>query len=284
LSSPERSETVEDLRLQLELKDRHIRELYEEITVAQAKLGEAQARLKASEDRMDRLEGERRRLREQVQDLERERRERRRLSDQQERRVARLEREIERLKSDLAQRDDLMQRRERELEEVAAETDERLERKEVALEDALRRVDGLSKDLEDREAEIVRLRLSIASLQERLEDEHRQRRRLAEPSNRLRAGIELFNASEYVRAVGSISKSLGAPDLHVSLDDGPEELVLLTFVWGDIVWQRYAANPNPEVAEPKVYLAEAGEELPDGERPRSSNAHIDSHGRVSLGL
>jgi ribonuclease Y len=273
-----------DLRLQLELKDRHIRELYEEVSLARARLGEAEARLGVAGGRIAKLEADRERLRGELRELEGREREARRQSEQRGRRISRLEREIGHLRSDLSRRDELLRRREREIEELSAESGEQLERKEAALEDALRRVDGLSRDLEDREAEIDRLRRVIDGLQEKLREEYRLRRRLAEPSNRLRAGIGLFNESECVRAVTSISKAFGEPDLYVELEEGGERLVFLTFVWREIAWQRYAVNPEPEVGEPRVYLAGAGETLPPEELPERPNAHVDARGRVALGL
>ena len=50
--------------------------------------------------------------------------------------------------------------------------------------------------------------------------EYELRRRLAEPANRLRAGIDLFNGSGHPRSVESISKSLGPPDARVEMGEG----------------------------------------------------------------
>jgi ribonucrease Y len=106
---------------------------------------------------------------------------------------------------------------------------------------------------------------------------------MAEPENRLRAGIMLFNDSEHHQEVASISKSLGQPEVHVSLGSGEEPPTVLTFTWRDITWRTYNSHPGPAVEEPRVYLEGAGEDL-SGVKRKPSNAHIDSGGRVLLGL
>ena len=68
-------------------------------------------------------------------------------------------------------------------------------RKDLALQDALRRVDGLERDLEEREGEISNLHSTIDTLKGDLKVEQELRGRLADPANRLRAGIDLFNES-----------------------------------------------------------------------------------------
>jgi hypothetical protein len=40
---------------------------------------------------------------------------------------------------------------------------------------------------------------------------------MAEPENRLQAGIDLFNESEHLQSISSISKSFGQPEIHVTL-------------------------------------------------------------------
>ena len=128
-----------------------------------------------------------------------------------------------------------------------------------------------------------RLEQEMENLRERLEEERELRRRLAEPANLLRAGIELFNESGHLRTVGSLSRTLGPPEVHVELEEGGEPAVLLTFTWQGISWQTYAANPSPDVEEPRVYLKSAGEDL-SGVQTKPPNARIGPGGKVLLGL
>ncbi|HZB82825.1 MAG TPA: hypothetical protein VE288_08280 [Rubrobacteraceae bacterium] len=40
---------------------------------------------------------------------------------------------------------------------------------------------------------------------------------MAEPENRLQAGIDLFNESEHLQSISSISKFFGPPEIRVTL-------------------------------------------------------------------
>lgn len=135
----------------------------------------------------------------------------------------------------------------------------------------------------ERESEAAELRATVEELQGKLEEEYELRRRLAEPENRLRAGIELFNESEQLAAVGSLSRSMGQPEVHVSLGGGEEAAVILNFTWQGITWQTYASNPGLAVEEPRVYLKSSGEELSGVDR-EPPNAHVGPGGRVYLGV
>jgi ribonucrease Y len=87
---------------------------------------------------------------------------------------------------------------------------------DAALEEALRRVEGLERDLEKREFEVVELRTTADRLRAEIDDlKYQLRRRMAEPANRLRAGVKLFNDSEHPYCVDLISKSLGQAEVHV---------------------------------------------------------------------
>jgi ribonuclease Y len=270
-----------ELRARLGIKDNHIRELFEQITAARLAADEARASKEAGEGHIESLERERARLKERIRDLEEEARTRRRRRDGLERQVTRLEREIERRDGELARRDYLLKRRADEMEDLRLETEELVVRKDRALEDALRRVAGLERDLEERETEAAELRATIEDLRNDLEAEYELRERLAEPANRLRAGIDLFNDSEQRRSMNALSRTLGQPEVHVDLEDGEE--VLLTFTWQGVTWQAYAANPSLAVEEPRIYLKSAGEDLSGVER-QPPNARVGPGGRVLLGL
>jgi ribonucrease Y len=194
-----------------------------------------------------------------------------------------LQRELERKDGEMARRDYLLDRRAEEVEVLGQESEELAARKEGALEDALRRIEGLERDLEEREHKVAELRATIEELRGDLEAEYELREHLAEPANRLRAGIDLFNDSAQRRSMNSLSRTLGQPEVHVELDDGQEPPVLLTFTWQGVTWQTYAANPGLAVEEPRVYLKGAGEDLSGVDR-QPPNARVGPGGRVLLGL
>lgn len=282
-AAEEESPELEELRARLGIKDNHIRELFEQITAVRLDADEARASREVGEGHIEALERERGRLKEQIRALEEELRGRRRRRDGIERQVARLERELERKDGEISRRDYLLKRRADEMEALRRETEELTDRKEGALDDALRRVEGLERDLEEREHEAAELRATIEELRGELEAEYDLRERLADPANRLRAGIDLFNDSEQRRAVNSLSRTLGQPEVYVSLESGEEPPALLTFTWQGVTWQTYAANPGLAVEEPRVYRKGAGEDLSGVER-RPPNAHVGPGGRVVLGL
>ena len=277
------SSELEVLRVRLGIKDNHIRELFEQITAVRLDADEARAAREAGEGHIEALERERGRLKEQIRTLGEELRGRRRRRDGTERQVARLERELERKDGEISRRDYLLRRAAEEMEALRRETEGLTARKEGALDDALRRVEGLERDLEEREHEAAELRATIDELRGELEAEYDLRERLAEPANRLRAGIDLFNDSEQRRAVNSLSRTLGQPEVYVDLESGEEPPALLTFTWQGVTWQTYAANPGLAVEEPRVYRKGAGEDLSGVER-RPPNAHVGPGGRVVLGL
>lgn len=282
-SAREETSDPEELKARLGIKNNHIRELFEQITVYRLAADEARATREASEGHIAALERDRARLKERIRDLEEEARGRRRRRESLERQVTRLQRELERKEGEMARRDYLLDRRAEEIEVLNQESEELAARKEGALEDALRRIEGLERDLEEREHKITELRATIEELRADLEAEYELRERLAEAANRLRAGIDLFNDSDQRRSMNSLSRTLGQPEVHVDLDDGDEPPVLLTFTWQGVTWQTYAANPGLAVEDPRVYLKSAGEDLSGVDR-EPPNARVGPGGRVLLGL
>jgi ribonucrease Y len=280
-----REETAdpEELKARLQIKNNHIRELFEQVTASRLAADEARATKEAGEGHIAALERERARLKERIRSLEEEARGRRRRREGLERQVSRLQRELERKDGEMARRDYLLDRRAEEVEVLGQESEELAARKEGALEDALRRIEGLERDLEEREHKVAELRATIEELRGDLEAEYELREHLAEPANRLRAGIDLFNDSAQRRSMNSLSRTLGQPEVHVELDDGQEPPVLLTFTWQGVTWQTYAANPGLAVEEPRVYLKGAGEDLSGVDR-QPPNARVGPGGRVLLGL
>jgi len=273
----------EELRAKLGIKDNRIRELYEEITAFRLAADEALAAKAAGEGHIDSLESEAAQLKERIRTLEEEGRGRRRRRDGSERQIARLERELERKDSEIAHRDYLLERRAELLEAARREAQEVTARKDLALRDALRRVDGLERDLEVRENEILTLQSTVEAVRGDLEGERELRGRLADPANRLRAGIDLFNESGQRRSMSALSKTMGQPEVHVELAAGDEPPALLTFTWQGVTWQTYVSDPGPDVEEPRVYLKGAGEDLSGVDR-KPPNARVGPGEKVMLGL
>jgi ribonuclease Y len=273
----------EELRARLGIKDNHIKELYEEIAASRLAADEARASKAAGEGYIESLQSEGARLKERIRDLEEGVRGRRRRRGGVDRQVARLERELERKDGELAHRDYLLERRAEQVEAAGQRAEELASRKDLALQDALRRVDGLERDLEEREGEISDCNATVETLRRELESEQELRERLADPANRLRAGIDLFNESDQRRAMNALSRTLGQPEVHVELDAGDEPTAILTFTWRGVTWQTYASDPGPDVQEPRVYLRGAGEDL-SGVESKPPNAHVGPGERVMLGL
>ncbi len=264
-----------ELRARLDAREDHVRELYDELAQARLVADEASAAREAREARVEELEDERDNLAERVREMEGEGRWRLRRRGQHERRLERLEREVGRLEGEVERRDQMLRRSDEGLREARSEAKNNLRRGEETREELRRR-------LEERDEEVSELRGTIDALEGQLDEEYEARRSLAGAQNRLRAGIEVFNGSEQLRVVNSISKSFGRPEVLAALEDGQEPPVALTFVWRDMTWQTYHANPGLEVEEPRVYLHGSGDDLPEGYG--SPNAHIEPGGRVSLGL
>ena len=273
----------EELVARLGIKDDHIRGLYEEITAFRVAADEARASKEAGEEHIEALERECSNLKQRIRDLEEETRDRRRRREGSERQITRLERELERKDGEVAHRDYLLELRAEQLEAASQRAEELASRKDLALQDALRRVDGLERDLEEREEEISDLNTTIEVLRGELEAEQELRGRLADPANRLRAGIDLFNESSERNSMTSLSRTMGQPEVHVELDVGDEPPALLTFTWQGVTWQTYVSDPGPGVEEPRVYLKSAGENL-SGVGRKSPNARVGPGDRVMLGL
>ena len=273
----------EELTARLGMKDNRIRELYEEISAFRLAADEARASKEAGEEHIEALERECADLKERVRDLGEATRGRRRRREDSDRQIARLERELERKQGEISHRDYLLERQTEQLEAASQRAEELASRKDLALQDALRRVDRLERDLEEREGEISNLHSTIEALRGDLEAELELRGRLADPANRLRAGIDLFNESSQRNSMNSLSRTMGQPEVHVELDAGDEPPALLTFTWQGVTWQTYVSDPGPGVEEPRVYLKSAGEDLSGVDR-KPPNARVGPGDRVVLGL
>ena len=134
----------------------------------------------------------------------------------------------------------------------------------------------------------ARLRESQDESRRNVEELQRARenlRRLSDPEHRMRGGISAFNASEHARHVASISKSLGLPKIHAEMDEEAKKPVF-TFVWEELAWRRYVAEPVEDLQEPRVYLLGGGDDPEEvGELARRHpNARVDAQGRLILGV
>jgi chromosome segregation ATPase len=274
---------VEELRARIGIKDNRIRELIQESTASRLASDEARAAREAAEEYMASLERDRDRLRERVRELEEGARARRRRREGAERQIERLEREIERLGGEIARRDYLLERRAEELEDARRAAEEDATRRDAALRTVLGRVEGLERDLEDREAEISDLQSRIETLRDELDSERALRESLADPGNRLRVGIELFNDSEGRHSMNALSRTLGPPrgvrgPRGGRGAAGPPPLHLAGRHLADL-----RRRPKPAVREPRVYLTDSGEDLSGVDR-KPPNARVGPAGRVALGL
>lgn len=267
---------AEELRARIGIKDNRIRELIEEATASRLASDEARAAREAAEEHVASVERDRDRLAARARELEEEARARRRRREGAERQISRLEREISR-------RDYMLERRAEELEEARRAAGEDATRLEASLRTALGRVEGLERDLEDREAEISSLQEQMEALREESAAGRDLLESLADPDNRIRAGIDLFNESEARRSMDALSRTLGRPEVHVGLGRGEQPPALLHFTWRGVTWQTYAADPNPAVREPRVYMTGSGENLSGVDR-EPPNARVGPAGRVALGL
>lgn len=160
-----------------------------------------------------------------------------------------------------------------------------------SLEDVRMRELDARRILAEERADSLEKRLGTAEEEARRRNEELTRARsdlakLADPERRLRDGISLFNGSEHARAAASISKALGLPRVHVRIgdEDSPGKPVL-TFIWDEMAWRRYVADPTEGVEEPRVYLSGTGDDPDDLSGPEQRpNARMDSRGRLTLGV
>lgn len=276
-------EELEELRGRLRGKENTIRELHGELAKSRLAADESQAESESSEGRIEALERERTSLLERVDVLEDELSERRHSREASSRRTESLSREVERLTEEVSHRDHLLKMAEQEMEGLASQSRSLVSRKEGALEDALRRVAGLERDLEEREVRLLEMEAGLDEARMKLEEERSERERLSEPANRLRAGLEVFNESRHRETVMTLSRTLGQPRVHVGLGRGEEPPALLEFTWRGVSWRHFAANPGLAVEEPRVYVTSSGEDL-SGVDERPPNAHVGPGGRILLGL
>jgi predicted RNA-binding Zn-ribbon protein involved in translation (DUF1610 family) len=102
-------------------------------------------------------------------------------------------------------------------------------------------------------------------------------RRLSDQEIAMVEAADLFNASQYRRTVGGISKSLGEASVSVVVLSGVNSEVVVTVAW-DISWYQYRVSPD---SDNPVRLEGRGHDPAELEASFTGwNAHMDPDGRV----
>lgn len=211
--------------------------------------------------------------------------------------------EISTLESRVAELEDIVEETEKDRDAASRDLEELRERMESGEIGDPSEAPGEDPEADERlrdlDAQKVLAEERVQDLERRLQETHEENSRTAEdlenalaalaqvsnPEHRLRAGLDLFNASEHTRTVASISKSLGLPSVHAGVDTGLGGKPVLTFIWGDMDWRRYIADPTEGVEEPRVYLVGTGGEPAEIRRSGwQPNARMDAKGRLMLGV
>jgi hypothetical protein len=103
-------------------------------------------------------------------------------------------------------------------------------------------------------------------------------RRLSEQEQAMVEAAEIFNASDYLRTVAGIARSLGEPRVSIVPLSGVSGDLVITIAW-DISWYQYRVSPD---STQPVRLAERGQDTGEIEGPyRAWNAHLHEDGRVT---
>jgi hypothetical protein len=102
-------------------------------------------------------------------------------------------------------------------------------------------------------------------------------RRLSDHEVAMVEAADLFNASQYRRTVGGISKSLGPPKVSVVPLSGVNAEVVVTVAW-DISWYQYRVSPD---SDNPVRLESRGHDPAELEASFAAwNAHMNDDGRI----
>ena len=102
-------------------------------------------------------------------------------------------------------------------------------------------------------------------------------RRLSERELLMVEAADVFNASQYLRTVGGIARSLGQPRVSVIVLSGVNAEVVLTVAW-DISWYQYRVAPD---SDNPVRLEGRGHDPAELDALFTEwNAHMEDDGRV----
>jgi len=92
--------------------------------------------------------------------------------------------------------------------------------------------------------------------------------------------VEVFNASEHLRTVAGVSRSLGAPEVSVRTSEVEPSVVSLFVMW-ELSWYRFEVDLSDEAGGARRVAS--GTELSELEPPeRAVNAVADERGRIAL--
>jgi hypothetical protein len=145
-----------------------------------------------------------------------------------------------------------LRRRERELRQTAEAKrrgDDALANAEAAHRGEIQRHHDVAAQLDQRVAQLGQLESRLALLEQELERERRRytdladaRRLESDPRHIRRLALEAFNRSDHMDRVVAISRSIGDPLVHVSVDgcELPRQ-VRITVAW-DISWYEYVVR------------------------------------------
>ncbi len=102
-------------------------------------------------------------------------------------------------------------------------------------------------------------------------------RRLSEPELQTVEAADLYNASDYRRTIGGVSKSLGEPRASILPLSGVNQELVITIAW-DITWYQYRVSPE---SNQPVKLEARGHDLAqlDGTF-QTWNAKIQPDGKI----
>jgi hypothetical protein len=107
----------------------------------------------------------------------------------------------------------------------------------------------------------------------------------AVPTNadlKMQRALEVFNASEHVRTVAGVARSLGAPEVGVRPLTERPSVVIVTVMW-ELSWYRYEIDLSDEAGG--VRRDAQGDELTElGAEERAANAVADERGALRLAV
>jgi hypothetical protein len=106
----------------------------------------------------------------------------------------------------------------------------------------------------------------------------------AVPTNaqlKLERAIDLFNASEHLRTVTGLSRTLGQPQVSATTSSDSAAEVLLTVAW-DISWYQFVVDLS-DTRDP-VRIENRGQEIDElSEKARAWNGRVEQNGTLAIG-
>jgi len=106
----------------------------------------------------------------------------------------------------------------------------------------------------------------------------------AVPTNaqlKLERAIDLFNASEHLRTVSGLSRTLGQPHVSATTSGNSAAEVLLTVAW-DISWYQFVVDLSD--SRDPVRVESQGQEIDElSEEARAWNGRVEPNGTLAIG-